>query len=121
MIYAFIGLAVAVLIALLCFSIFNARKNSGEYLMNMVLLTRYNRLLAKMSKKCGFKRENCKLVFQEKEDFSEKDLLSNIDTIQKIDHNFSLLKSMERNKSNAYEKLLSISPLTKIFKGQKLL
>lgn len=108
MLYGFIALAVVVLTALLCYTVIMARRNSSDYLMNLILLTRYNKLLKKVCKMKHISSDGYRVAFENKHDFNDKDLLNNVEQIKKVDSNFALLKKCEK------EKTLTIDSLSKL-------
>lgn len=111
MLYAFIVLAVIVLVALLCYTILNARKNSSEFLMNMILLSRYNKLIKSIGRKTKQDVQDFVLKFEEKETLLEKDILKNIETIKNVDANFALLQKEKSKKNKNLAILNKLDPL----------
>lgn len=105
MLYAFIAIAVILLISLLCYTIYNARKNSSEYLMNMILLSRYNRLLKVMGRKAKFDVSEFELKFENKDNITDDDILNNVEIIKNVDANFARLQNEKANKSYNLDKL----------------
>ncbi len=105
MLYAFIAIAVVLLISLLCYTIYNARKNSSEYLMNMILLSRYNRLLKSMGRKAKIDVSEFELKFKNKDNITDEDILNNVEIIKNVDANFARLQNEKANKSYNLDKL----------------
>lgn len=103
MLYIFVAIAVVILAALLCFAIFNARKNSSEFIMNTILLSRYNQLVKKATRKTGLKKKEVQkyeIAFEAKNGLSEEDVLNNIKIIKSVEANFVHLKAMMKGEND---------------------
>ena len=116
MLYAFIVIVVVILVGVIYFTFLRAKNKSKDFYMNMLLLKRYNVLVNKYFKQAKIEgKETFLLLQKEKIDFDEKALLQNIETIQKVEKNFYLLKKSIDKKDFSKELVKGLEQLAPLW------
>lgn len=79
--------------------------------MNNILLSRYNKLLKNVGKKCNIDFKNYLLLFEEKKEMKEEDILNNVQTIKNVESNFANLQKNKSKKEVDLNALIKLQPL----------